>query len=386
MTPQQETALAELHRCRSLLQGFVRDAGPEDYRRQFHPDLSPLGWHLGHCVYTEIHWIGVGLGKSPEGVDALRRLYVPELSVKTERSATLPAHAELCEWAAEALARTAAELERLAEMPQDRHPLLEAGFLFRFLAEHWSQHCETAMYVLAQRRLARDPGSAGAPLPAAPLRTECNTVPGGRHRIGADGAMAPYDNERPFFAAELGTFDIARRPVSNAEFASFIADGGYARPELWSTAGWAWREAAGAVHPEHWRPVPGGWCDAASEDGRALDPDAAVHGINRHEAEAFARWAGARLPHEYEWEAAYRRGCLEGVGDAWEWCANTFHPYPEFRAWPYDGYSVPWFDGRHYTLRGGSRFTQPLVRRASFRNYYEADKRHIHAGLRLVLA
>lgn len=117
---------------------------------------------------------------------------------------------------------------------------------------------------------------------------------------------------------------------------------------------------------------------------RDLAADDPVSGVNHHEASAFARWAGARLPHEYEWESAARRRLLERSGAVWEWCANVFHPYIGFAAFPYEGYSVPYFDGRHFTLRGGSRLTQAPIRRPTFRNYYTAEKRHICAGIRLV--
>ena len=109
-----------------------------------------------------------------------------------------------------------------------------------------------------------------------------------------------------------------------------------------------------------------------------------MHGLSRFEAAAFARWAGGALPHEYQWEVARRRGVLDGVGAAWEWCANAFHPYPGFRAYPYREYSAPWYDGRHFALRGGGRYTEPEIKRASFRNYYTADCRHIFAGVRLL--
>ena len=115
-----------------------------------------------------------------------------------------------------------------------------------------------------------------------------------------------------------------------------------------------------------------------------LAADTAVHGINHYEASACAAWAGARLPHEYQWEAAHRSRQLDDVGRAWEWCANSFHPYNGFSAFPYEGYSTPWFDGTHYSLRGASLHTRPELRRASFRNFYTAEKRHIFAGLRLV--
>jgi iron(II)-dependent oxidoreductase len=115
-----------------------------------------------------------------------------------------------------------------------------------------------------------------------------------------------------------------------------------------------------------------------------LSADQPVAGISHYEARAFAAWAGARLAHEYQWEVAQRLGLLEQTGRVWEWCENRFHPYPGFRPFPYPEYSQPWFDGRHYSLRGGSVHTRPAVRRASFRNFFEADKRHIFAGLRLV--
>ena len=109
-----------------------------------------------------------------------------------------------------------------------------------------------------------------------------------------------------------------------------------------------------------------------------------MYGISFHEAQAFSHWARARLPHEHEWEAAVKSEQLHNTGQVWEWCANTFHPYQGFSAFPYDEYSKPWFDDNHYVLRGASRHTRPEIRRASFRNFFNPDKRHIFAGLRLV--
>ena len=115
-----------------------------------------------------------------------------------------------------------------------------------------------------------------------------------------------------------------------------------------------------------------------------LAPTGSVYGISRYEAEAFAHWANARLPHEYEWETADRMKLLQNSGKVWEWCTNTLHPYTGFKAFPYEGYSVPYFDGTHYVLKGGSIYTQDVIHRPSFRNYYQSDKRHLFSGLRLV--
>lgn len=181
----------------------------------------------------------------------------------------------------------------------------------------------------------------------------------------------------------VGPVRLARRPATNAEFLGFMEDGGYRRAELWEPEGWRRRGAEGLAHPGHWREAPdGGWYEIAGPGERALETDAPVRGLSRYEAHAFAVWAGGRLPHEYEWEAAARAGLLEGVGDAWEWCANPFHPYPGFRAFPYERYSTPWFDGRHYTLRGAGPHTRDAVRRPGFRNFYVPETRYLFAGVR----
>jgi iron(II)-dependent oxidoreductase len=172
--------------------------------------------------------------------------------------------------------------------------------------------------------------------------------------------------------------------VSNAEYLAFMEDGGYRRQALWSDAGWQWRARLSRPQPEHWcRDAAGDWLQLTPGDALPLPADGSLIGSSYFEAEAYATWAGGRLPHEYEWEAAAAQGLLQGVGTVWEWCGNRFHPYPGFRAFPYEGYSVPWFDGGHHVLRGGSSYTQPCLRRATFRNFYTADKRHIFAGCRV---
>ena len=129
---------------------------------------------------------------------------------------------------------------------------------------------------------------------------------------------------------------------------------------------------------------------AVKEGAADIDPDVPVSGLNWYEADAYAHYAGARLPHEIEWESAMKteggKGATElwdTTGQAWEWCANTFYPYDGFKAFPYSRYSTPWFDDQHFTLRGSSPFTGEATRRPSFRNFYQPGKRHIFAGLRL---
>ncbi|MBA1146535.1 ergothioneine biosynthesis protein EgtB [Ectothiorhodospiraceae bacterium WFHF3C12] len=347
----------------------VAEAFPdEELRAQHHPLLSPLGWHVGHCSFIETLWVqGELLGRSSE-VDRWKALYQPDMAYKPGRGLRLPERGTLAAWCVE---RHEENLGVLADPPARlrAHPLLHDDYLPRFLLQHYAQHLETMDYVRAQR----DPGDRPVPSPAN--EPGWIVLPPGRYGIGATGPDA-YDNEQEMHCVRLAGARLGRRPVTNDEFAEFMADGGYERPELWDDAGWQWRARHGVDRPGYW---------ARHRDQGPPRGDSAVQGLSHFEATAYARWAGARLPHEYEWEAAHRHGLLAGVGSTWEWCANPFHPYPGFLPFPYEGYSNPWFDGRHYVLRGASASTRPAVRRPSFRNFYTREVRHVFSGLRLAL-
>lgn len=361
--------------CRDALDGWDDTA----CRAQHHPELSPLSWHLGHVFFVETYWLQEVVLGSDETTAAWHTLYFPEHCPKGQRVARLPARDALLDWTRE-LAAANDEVWPRAE--RSGHRLMENNYLRRFLIQHYAQHLETMQLVRRQARL-RDSADGAARLrtPASPLATPAVEVAAGERTLGGDAAEAAYDNELPAHRRRIGACRLAAHPVTNAQWLAFMTIGGYHRRELWTGAGLAWLAAAGARAPEHWRPHPdGGWYSADPEE--PLEPDAPVHGICAHEADAFARWVAARLPHEHEWEAAAREGLL-GDGDVWEWCGNALYPYPGFTAFPYEGYSLPWLDGRHRVLRGASRLTAAEIRRPSFRNFYPEGHRHVLAGLRL---
>ncbi len=376
--------LAALKANRQQLTHIIQQLPADDCYRQYHAELSPLAWHLGHCVYTELHWLQTATQRTDAMDTALTALYVPELSVKSERAAALPGHEVLLDWAAQQQRQCHAELARLNWQAKD-NALLHNGYLLRFLAQHYAQHVETARLILVQWALqGADEAPLSAPLAAAAIDRECVSMPGGSYSVGYTGDGFHYDNEGPAFAVRLAGFSLARQPVSHGEYLSFIAAGGYTDRTCWSPAGWHWRVQHDIHAPIHWRQdEAGNWCAITLLCGHEISDETPLFGISHHEASAFARWAGARLPHEYEWEVACRQQQLPAVGHCWEWCANRFHPYPGFAAFPYAGYSTPWFDGRHYVLRGHSRHSLDCVQRPSFRNYYQPHQRHIQAGLRL---
>ena len=379
-------AINELEACQTRLLNLFAELGENDGYRQYHPDLSPLGWHLGHCAYTESYWIRE-IVMQTEVIDAgLKRLYIPELSEKSQRASALPGFHDLYSHAERLQAQNRAYLVDLCS-GQSGHELLDNLFLVHFLTQHYAQHIETGCYVLNQRALHNPPvRHKTEPLQAQTLKLDTTTVNAGSYRIGSNGASPTYDNERPFFDRKLDAFAINRQPVSNGQYLRFMEEDGYENPEYWDEPGWQWLRTSGSRRPEHWRPdAAGSWYGVDVQGVYTLQSDAVLSGVNYFEASAFAAWAGARLPHEYEWETAKKLGLLQRTGECWEWCANEFHPYQGFRHFPYAGYSVPYFNNRHYTLRGGSRYTHGCINRATFRNYYQPDKRHINAGIRLVL-
>lgn len=376
--------LAALEYQQSRLLEFVAREGRDHYAEQYHPDLSPSGWHLGHCVFTECYWISEVVDGQPVDPE-LRALYVPELSPKLTRGGALPEFNELLDWAAGQQRDNRERLDELLFRPDDRR-LLRGGYLATFLIQHYAQHYETLCQIRAQRRLqADDRAATGSELPPATQADPATvTLPAGDYTIGTCATHQPYDNEQPALTVSLDGCRLAQRPVSNAEYLAFMQAGSYHADDHWSEPGRAWRSASGCEHPAYWRhDHNGGWYEQDVDRARVLEAHAPVAGLSYYEAEAYANWRGARLPHEYEWEAAARANLLDGIGMVWEWCANPLHPYPGFEAFPYAGYSCPYFDDRHFVLRGGSRHTCDVIRRPTFRNYYEVDKRHIFAGLRL---
>ncbi len=377
--------LAALAKHQARARGVAEALPERTLWSQYHAELSPIGWHIGHCALVEHYWLAETiLGETPDR-DA-HALYFPENSTKSSRGGHLPDRETLLAWTASVHERT---LSLLIDPPirLASHSLMAEDYLLHFLEQHFAQHHETLRYCLAARVRAID--AAGDTIPpskavlADPSLPPTVALEPGARRVGTDDVRG-YDNERPSHTVTLAGAVLAERPITNAQWIAFMDADGYTEPVYWSDSGWAWRRRCGIERPWPWHLDAGGRYTWSGPGGWApLDADAPVSGISFYEAEAFAAWAGARLPHEHEWEAAAREQRLRGTGVVWEWCANALAPYPGFTAFPYEGYSTPWFDGRHVVLRGGSRDTDPGLRRVTFRNFFEAHVRHQFAGLRL---
>ena len=378
--------LAELRSLQDEMINIVSNVSDTDYVKQFHPDLSPLGWHLGHCVYTEIYWIQEQLLGKLTVSDQLKSIYVPELSLKQSRGTTLPSKVELLAWAKSMQAENRNLLDKTIRESLS-HKLLENDYLFHFLIQHYSQHSETMMMVLTEKQLQRNDLRTleKNELVSRQHKKELLTIESGKYSIGITENNFGYDNEQPAHSIELDAFTIDTYPITNSDYLLFMNSGAYTQKEFWTDAAWQWLSKAQILHPYHWRRESNGtWFGIDNISTHSLKENDPIYGINYFEATAYASWAGGRLPHEYEWEVANAKKQLQNTGQAWEWCNNTFHPYKGFEAYPYIGYSSPYFDKQHYVLKGGGAYTKNHIKRPSFRNYYTAEKRHIFAGLRLV--
>lgn len=377
-----ETAIRKLNHVQQEILDTLAPLSDADCRRQFHHDLSPIGWHLMHTVFTENLWLHERILGDPSFSKDERRYYLPETAAKSARGCHLPELKEMLQRANDMQTYNRSVLQRAPKRLRD-HPLMDQYYLLYFLIQHHAMHLETIRLALMQKQINSEQNHrVEKPLSASRPESQWLFMDAGDYTIGGRHVLC-FDNERSEHQQNLKAFLIGEKPVSNAEYLGFIENDGYQNKKWWSQSGWRWREKQSISAPDHWRQDAQDLWYGHDKDGACdLAPNDPVYGIGWHEAYAYAQYAGGRLPYEYEWEAACQRPAMVR-GRVWEWCANAFAPYPGFRPYPYEGYSTPWFDGRHYTLKGTCRYSPKILQRKTMRNFHYAWKRHVCAGLRL---
>jgi len=418
---------ARLITARARTRGLTDCVDDADLIRQHSPLMSPLVWDLAHVANQEELWLlrSVG-GREPMHPD-IDPLYDAFEHPRAKRP-TLPLlpPAEARSYASDVRGRVLDLLERVSFTTG---PLVDQGFVFGMIAQHEQQHDETMLATHQLRRgspvlAAPQPG----PAPADVLRLPAEVlIPAGPFTMGTSTEPWALDNERPAHVVDLPAFYLDTTPVTNAAYAEFIADGGYDDERLWSPAGWQYRHKAGLTAPLFWDQAgPGEWVRRSFNVTEPVPSAEPVLHVCWYEADAYARWAGRRLPSEAEWEKAARydpvtdrsrrypwgdsdptpdlanlgqrhlqpapagsypdgaapSGARQLIGDVWEWTATDFLPYPGFVAWPYKEYSEVFFGPDYKVLRGGAFSADAVVCRSTFRNWDFPIRRQIFAGFR----
>jgi len=412
-TNARSTLARRFAEIRGQTEALAAPLSPEDCALQSMPDASPVKWHLGHttwffetfvltpqlrgCALFDPHfrvlfnsyYNGIG-DRHPRPERGL--LSRPDLAtVRAYRAHVDQAMRDLIEH----------------DVAADVAALIELGF------HHEQQHQElilTDLKHLFSRNPLRPAYEARWPLlPVKPAALEWHRYDAGLTVIGHRGDGFAFDNEGPEHQVFVAPFELASRPVTHGEFAAFIADGGYRKPELWLSLGFDVVQAQGWRAPLYWEEREGRWWTFTLRGMAEIDPHAPVCHVSYFEADAYARWAGARLPTEFEWEVAAKgivpdgnfvdsgvlhplpsAGVANGgapqqlYGDVWEWTSSSYGPYPGFRT--AEG-AVGEYNGKfmcnQYVLRGGSCATPASHIRATYRNFFPPDARWQFSGIRL---
>jgi iron(II)-dependent oxidoreductase len=429
----RERIAAALERGRHRTLRLLEPVSAADQRRQVSPLMSPLCWDLAHIGHYEELWLLRQLVGAPPTDELFDDVYDAFKHPRRDRpSLPILDPPAARQFVADVRKRA---LDVLAHIDlDDGEPLLADGFVYGMVVQHEHQHDETILATLQLMDDVAHPDADAAPARAAAASAVAGVpsevgLPGGTFLMGTSDDPWAYDNERPAHEVTVPPFRIDTIPVTNATYLEFVEAGGYDDPRHWSPEGWSWRTQAGLVAPEFWRrDGPGSWAQRRYGRWEDLPPHAPVQHVCWYEADAFARFAGRRLPTEAEWELAaswtpdgHKRrypwgdgppeparanlwaegphryapspvGSLPGgasawgvhqlVGDVWEWTASDFRPYPGFRSFPYREYSEVFFGSDYKVLRGGSWATHPEAMRSTFRNWDFPIRRQIFAGFR----
>ena len=428
-TVTTDDVAAALAGARERSLGLLEPLDAGALTRQHSPLMSPLVWDLGHVANYEDLWLVRAITGEAAERPELDGLYDAFRHPRSERPGLPVLDPDAARAYAAGVRSRALDLVEHLDLGDGAPRLVAGGFVHNLVVQHEHQHDET---MLATLQLMPAPGyrpaSEAPPAPSGAAHPHEILLPGGPFVMGTSLEPWALDNERPAHQVELRPFWLDTTAVTNGAYAEFVADGGYDDPRWWSPDGWAFRRQAGLEHPQFWAADGAWWSRDRFGWIEPLPADQPVQHVAWHEADAFARWAGKRLPTEAEWEfaaswspeerkrrwpwgdtdptpghaalwygprspygpspvTAHPRGAnpwgvLGLVGGVWEWTSSDFVGHPGFESWPYREYSEVFFGPRYKVLRGGSWAVHPSALRATFRNWDYPIRRQIFAGFR----
>jgi iron(II)-dependent oxidoreductase len=420
----RDTVAENLTRARDRSITLTDAVDDDDLVRQHSKLMSPLVWDLAHIGNQEELWLVRDVGGREPVREDIDNLYDAFQHPRSDRPALpLLGPAEARGYVQEVRAKAFDVLEKT---PLEGRRLVENAFAFGMIVQHEQQHDET---MLATHQLR-----AGAPVLHAPPAPRARDVafpaevlvPAGPFTMGTSTEPWALDNERPAHTVHVDAFFLDTVPVTNGQYQRFMSAGGYDNEKYWSEAGWAHRNEANLIAPRFWQRDGQGWLRTRFGVVEPVPADEPVVHVCFYEAQAYANWAGKRLPTEAEWEKAARydpatdrsrrypwgdedpgpehanlgqrhlgpapvgaypagaapSGAQQLIGDVWEWTSSDFHGYPGFTVFPYPEYSKVFFGPDYKVLRGGSFGTDAAACRGTFRNWDYPIRRQIFAGFR----
>jgi ergothioneine biosynthesis protein EgtB len=414
--PERRELIERYQQVRGFTEALCLPLEAEDYVIQSMPDCSPTKWHLAHVSwFFETFLLKPRVAQYASPNPAYAYLFNSYYNAAGDRYPR-PQRGMISRPTVEETYKYRAHVdEQVLDLVEcaDEQTLLEIAPIVTLGLHHEQQHQELLVtdlkHMLSHNPL--HPVYAEQPpsdiLDPTPLRW--HTFSEGVEWIGHAGSDFAFDNEEPRHREFVSSFLIASRPVTNADYRTFMDDAGYARPEFWLSLGWATVQQYGWRAPLYWEDHDGQWWEFTLSGLRRVNPAAPVSHVSYFEADAYARWAGARLPTEAEWEVASTGMPIDGnfvergryhpepvedkhagdvpaqmFGDTWEWTQSSYSPYPGFRTAPgalgeYNGK----FMCNQYVLRGGSCATSRSHMRATYRNFFPPEARWQFMGLRL---
>ena len=420
----KETIAAELDVGRKRTLGLVEPFSEHELVRSPSRLMSPLVWDLGHCANYEELWLLRQIAGHDATDPLLDDIYNAFEHPRWERpNLPLLQPTEARAYMHDTRGKSLDVLERI-ELARDER-LLDNGYVYGMVLQHEHMHDET---MLATIQLMKDrpyPPATEAPRARASAIQDMVFVPGGTFDMGTSADPWAFDNERPMHSVHVEPFFIDRAPVTNGQYIAFMDAGGYDDVRHWTEDGWTWLQESKKTKPGFWRRDAGSWIVHRYGRDIQVAPDEPVQHVSFHEAEAFASWAGKRLPTEAEWEKAAswgpdgrkRRypwgdgepdashanlgqrhfgpsavgaypegasayGCLHMLGDVWEWTSSDFQPYPGYEWFPYREYSEVFYGTDYKVIRGGSWATHISSIRNTFRSWDYPIRRQIFVGFR----
>lgn len=420
MTAEQAPLLARLSRARAQTDRLFELVHPDSLYERPIAERHRIVFYIGHLEAFDWNLLQPRLPRTPVFEAALDRLFAFGIDpvdggLPSDQPADWPALGSVHRYRDRVRTALDASLAatRFDDWSGEEAPLT----LLNVAIEHRLMHAETLSYMLHQLPIenkTREPQVA-VPESGSP-RPESIRIPAGLAQLGLsrhDPDLFGWDNEYDAHTVEVPEFSIDRYKVTNRQYLEFLEAGGYQDRSLWTPQAWDWKAQHGIEHPVFWKRVGRGWLYRTMFNEIPLLPDWPVY-VSYSEAQAYAQWAGVRLPTEAEWhraalgvpEPAAQHGFfdferwdpysvnafpggrsafgVEGLlANGWEWTSTAFGPFEGFQPFPfYRGYSADFFDGKHFVLKGGSTRTAGSMLRPSFRNWFQPHYQYVYAGFR----